>query len=1207
MTKESAPQMAQIRFKKSVFSAVQNQRRAAFALPTVLIVIGACLILVVALLLTAQQEGRSQQSIHTLEKARANALFALDEALGQLQQEAGPDQRITATAAILDADPATPQPDGLAHPYWTGVWDSWPTWLNAKDAATGQTIADTYTPGREKRFRRWLVSGLDEKVRRQLAAPKVGTVSFDGKNSVRLVGKGTAGDRDVSKDDTASSREVRAGLVALPKEAPQKFSPGAYAWWVGDEGGKARINLPAADPAQPPPELAVLGMNAATHRRAGLGWFASLAAAEEYAPKGRRWLTNAMLSTVPGGPPAAEVKPAFHHLTTWSAGVIADVRAGGLKKDLSLLLELDRLPAPYFGISPATTAPVRANVDLPASLYAANLSSWYSLQQHYQLYRIDPSWKVTAAPTSAAGQFQPYLQAADPNHADPDGGVFWLGGKPAIDYYLYDYVNSQGSYRHWTFAKLEMVVQMQREPSGVASSKYKLVYNPVYTLWNPYNVTLRIPPISFTTPYMPVRYRSYRKGVRVNDWADLPNLGFTVYFRNTYRPVGSADGTWIELAPGESRVFSAPRIRAQAGQNIELYPGYEPDAGGWEGYLFGGAAIPDGEQVELAVKLDPTRLSGDNDQLVVRSTPWEYPNQWFSPWHISYNAVGREIQIVPDQPGERALFPSRANTSRIPLANFRAVLKSGQRLDGTAPDYPDYRARNFIHANPTTARAALNSSADKYLASAEYEFVGVRLRGSLDRNLPQVAPDNRHSYIGSGNDAAEGQSSWTALEIPTTPPISLGQLQHIKLEPGTRRDDASTRLPGDPQPASHLWDVAANQAYGVANSFAHPLIPGDQIYQLHDLNRRLPRQYDRLADTWDHGFINNDALFDAWFFSGIAPQNSAGFTAKRTIEQVLGDFIDQGKGLPHPRLSLWSKELDGKSMAARLLDAGKPRADAFPKSAAHLLNLGQFNVNSTSVEAWEALLAGLRERTLAWLPPGGTERRTTPAGNVVALSRFTLPNSNQEPDNAYHPAAWSGMRFLTETQIHRLAREIVREVKERGPFLNLSDFVNRRLATNESGVAGALQAAIDWDEKHGRVPNPTDVESINGRFKATGDRIETADISAFAYENPGAATGSRWAGIPGYVIQGDLLTPLAPVLAPRSDTFRIRAYGETRFPQTGVIDTRAWCEAIVQRIPEYMDPQDLPETATAGLRALNKKLGRRFQIVHFRWLTSEEI
>ena len=64
--------------------------------------------------------------------------------------------------------------------------------------------------------------------------------------------------------------------------------------------------------------------------------------------------------------------------------------------------------------------------------------------------------------------------------------------------------------------------------------------------------------------------------------------------------------------------------------------------------------------------------------------------------------------------------------------------------------------------------------------------------------------------------------------------------------------------------------------------------------------------------------------------------------------------------------------------------------------------------------------------------------------------------------------------------------------------------------------------------------------------------------------------GSRYAGIPGYVIQSDLLKPIANTLSVRDDTFRIRAYGDSR-DKSGNIVARAWCEAIVQRVPEYCD------------------------------------
>ena len=90
--------------------------------------------------------------------------------------------------------------------------------------------------------------------------------------------------------------------------------------------------------------------------------------------------------------------------------------------------------------------------------------------------------------------------------------------------------------------------------------------------------------------------------------------------------------------------------------------------------------------------------------------------------------------------------------------------------------------------------------------------------------------------------------------------------------------------------------------------------------------------------------------------------------------------------------------------------------------------------------------------------------------------------------------AWSDLRTLSDSQIKSLARNMVQEVKKRGPFLNMSDFVNRRLQSGEMGVKGALQAAIDessinstFDElsdhghhAQGRVPEP-------GRGQGVGD------------------------------------------------------------------------------------------------------------------------
>ena len=68
------------------------------------------------------------------------------------------------------------------------------------------------------------------------------------------------------------------------------------------------------------------------------------------------------------------------------------------------------------------------------------------------------------------------------------------------------------------------------------------------------------------------------------------------------------------------------------------------------------------------------------------------------------------------------------------------------------------------------------------------------------------------------------------------------------------------------------------------------------------------------------------------------------------------------------------------------------------------------------------------------------------------------------------------------------------------------------------------------------------------------------------------------------------------------------------------IISKAICEAVVQRVPEYMDPDTdatnnepwdeatNPIAPTAStLNATNQKFGRRFKVVQFRWLAPDEI
>lgn len=68
---------------------------------------------------------------------------------------------------------------------------------------------------------------------------------------------------------------------------------------------------------------------------------------------------------------------------------------------------------------------------------------------------------------------------------------------------------------------------------------------------------------------------------------------------------------------------------------------------------------------------------------------------------------------------------------------------------------------------------------------------------------------------------------------------------------------------------------------------------------------------------------------------------------------------------------------------------------------------------------------------------------------------------------------WDCFRELTPEEIDRLAEEIVAEVRLRGPFLSLADFVNRRLKEDETGMAARWTQRFDGPGSTPRLSTPT--------------------------------------------------------------------------------------------------------------------------------------
>ena len=70
----------------------------------------------------------------------------------------------------------------------------------------------------------------------------------------------------------------------------------------------------------------------------------------------------------------------------------------------------------------------------------------------------------------------------------------------------------------------------------------------------------------------------------------------------------------------------------------------------------------------------------------------------------------------------------------------------------------------------------------------------------------------------------------------------------------------------------------------------------------------------------------------------------------------------------------------------------------------------------------------------------------------------------------------------------------------------------------------------------------------------------------------------------------------------------IRTYGDA-LDANGNVEARAWCEAVVQRVPDYLDAgEDDAHFKQADLNSgTNKNFGRKLRIVRFRFLSKQEI
>jgi len=1138
-----------------------GKRPNGFALIITLVLMVLILLLSVGLLSLSSVQLRTVSQGSAGAQARANAHLALQLAIAELQTQLGPDQRISAPGGQKLAES-----DTSARKNWVGVYDSWPTSADTRPSPV---------------FRKWLISGDDSVTE---AAASVTSTTELAEESVRLV-----------KEDI-NSDAVEAGLI--------KVENGAYAWWVADNNMKAKIGGAFKDPV----DFVEATERLQASPRASHETFIT----SELAKTDSKWDRLVSLDTVDIAGTSAQ--PLFHDATTLANGLVTNVRTGGFRKDLSFLLE-----------KPLSQVKKDA-------LYTAGSTDGINFRELWTAHNIWGELQTSGIPNHPGG-------------ANIPNGVPYLRAPVTIaDAYNDPFRN----YHQITRIQHTLIYSLISRPltgtstatPPVALQGYDLllVIDPVVTIWNPFNVPVTLPRnnaaynnfLNWTIPYKLTLYklngRTYSK--------NLTGLTDT-NFNQTH--IGRGED--VVLLPGEVQVLSQSyNTSVQSGNRVDAKLGMNFGSGFVKSFYAKDTTYATASNLfypvmgtdRLSFSLDPTTSGQTHGFGITVSQQYlgEEANKEFAIGNMSIDNA--TVANIPSgerdgdrRPGGASQFPeyfrkitrnqqqgkyvnqievpvgADGASRKWPLFAFTLGFRTETDPDGidmtTAPAAGGENKRNtgraLMSLNPKILTYDLGDLTDPSTARETPLQIGLRPLTSLNSAISTM--NGQNGFFGASNRT--GTSYLITHSVPTSPIFSLGALQH-SLANGL---PDNSKVASDGSTFMNVKYLRPSISHAISNSFAPSIMSPSQTSVTRGTGKWT-------RDLADHSFLANRALWDDYFYSSISPETKTAHrdssTAYGEQKTRLANFIGMPdtvfEKLPNTRFLPWVQ--DPQDVMDSIFNGTAPSADADQRIGAHLLIDGAFNVNSTSVNAWKSFLSGLKGASVPVSPflspvatPGYAATTETPVANLLTAGGEQIEDNELSDPN--ETAQWTGFRALTDDQIDELANAIVKQVRLRGPFTSLSDFVNRRPGNDEElALSGPLQSALDDQSV-----------SINEAFRSGERTLSVSEATAKGFEFPEAEAIAKSAGSTGYVKQGDLLTSIGPMIAVRGDTFTIRTCGEAR-DSAGKVLARAYCEAIVQRTPDYVDSKDEAHISTPTSQA-NIKFGRKFEVVSFRYLQEDEI
>ncbi|MES2476370.1 MAG: hypothetical protein V4640_11350 [Verrucomicrobiota bacterium] len=1155
-------------------------RQGGFALVVTLSLMILLTVIAVGLLSLASISLRSSSQAGDMLTARSNARLALMLAIGDLQKHAGPDTRVTARADILDEN----------HPPITGVWKSWEGDDHEPSGnAQGRPISPgNYQSAKEDRFLHWLVSGDTTST----ALPDTGK----GSGKAILVGDQSVGQRS----------KLQIHLTPTSIANARGKQEGGYAWWIGGENQKARLPKPYEPTTD---DAARWAVNAKSHAIADTEPFRMDSLLNDASPAllGISLKQSDLFTTAAALPVSQEF---FHDLSTSSVGLLTNVATGGWKKDLSLLTEnWNNLPSanlPFFRVKPGEdivyTKPTSGNpasaksMFYPWSSYRGSgsdwpiyrhgaVSSWENLKDYATLYSNSSRMSI---PSSGKARVISSSVAID---GDPFNFLHRVRIMPVI-------ARIQWVYSHTAGTPPPPAQGQPANPPGYLEPRVLLT--PVITLWNPYSVEMSFADVPMEINIPKPLPAALKYTVNGNTNANYNSL--TSGNTNNSPALSSAssldykiNGAFI-LQPGETRVYSPASSAVPAGTQLVLSPGYRSRGGhyfplkldnGKSMVMPGSATIKAAARFDTAYDDSPAGSPGTGIgvgiylDLVARSTRRLAYRMIYKP--AAAAAIYPAISGLPESPPLvsiaanpipylTTIFGARmASSTHIPA---KGLVQSSPLVNYTAMGGKDVLERTIARHYAGTNHP-VNSPFD-------YSFEPLTANDSL---IPNQSDTSGRGYIVTGFIKADGLSRCVIDELPTRPLQSLAELQNWDL----RYDNPI------PPFAFNL----------IGNSAASPLLPSNAVVNSNDAGLNVNLQH-------DDSYCANHLLFDDWIFSSIAPDPTSFGRSGKSLQNTFMDFVTGTSPLGNQSYKAIAEDIAFTAAAASnadlLYQEHVNKTDSWQTIASRLEVEGMFNVNSTSVTAWRALLGHARNQKVPFIRPSGTSWDIgLSSKSDYAFSRFSIAGDVESKDTGSSgefagAAEFAGYRILDDDVLDDFAEEIVKQVRLRGPFLSLSEFVNRQLSSGDLALAGTVQAALDELAKSSSTSPYSGITNVIPKIASANPQpTGTAE-----YSYPDAAVGSSSYGLPGWTRQADVLRAIAPILTARDDTFTIRAYGDSR-DASGKVTATATCEAVVRRTRDYIDSSDRAEITTLPVSTINQTFGRRFQLVSFRWLGQGEL